>query len=405
MSDSARRVALLVPGLPYGGGVPTMALFLHRVLDSVDRYQPALVSLALAAGDPLSVRMLDPSSWLSGVQERSDTWRDLPVVSVGACLAEFEFQRFRPRAALTELLASYDLIQVISGTPATALTSSKLKKPACLYVATTVKEERSSILAESKWPRRPWLWLMTAVNAWSEPRALRSVDHVFALSEYTRSQLSRAVPASKLTLGVPGIDTQLFHPPEMPAHKGFILSVGRFGDPRKNVGMLLDAYRRLVECIPHAPELMLVGEHPPPQDWARVIRWGIADRIDVRLDVTPEELAPLYRQACLFALSSNEEGLGIVILEAMASGLPVVSTCCGGPATCVLEGVTGYLTPVGDAEALAQRMRMLLEDDALRLRLGQAGRRAVETRFSMEVAGEPFLAAYDRLLGRTGDSS
>lgn len=398
-----QRVALVVPGLQYGGGVPAMALFLYRVLDSMDRYRPTLVSLAMAADDPLSVRLLTPSSWRTGVQERSGIWRGVPVVYVGACLAEFEFQRFRPRAALTELLASFDLIQVISGTPAMALTAAELQKPSCLFVATTVTGERASVLADTKWPRRVWLRLMTAINARSEPRALRIVDHVFALSEYTRSRLSTMVPESKLSLGVPGIDTHLFCPPEMPPHNGFILSVGRFSDPRKNVGMLLDAYRRLVECLPNAPRLMLVGEHPPPQDWAWANRWGIADRIDVRLNATPEELAPLYRQASLFVLPSNEEGLGIVILEAMASGLPVVSTRCGGPATCIVEGETGYLTPVGDAEVLAGRMQTLLEDAVLRQRLGKAGRKIAETRFSIQAAGEPFLEVYERLLGKPGN--
>jgi glycosyltransferase involved in cell wall biosynthesis len=106
----------------------------------------------------------------------------------------------------------------------------------------------------------------------------------------------------------------------------------------------------------------------------------------------------VYRQASLFVLSSNEEGLGIVILEAMASGLPVVGTRCGGPETCVVEGETGYLVPVGDAEALARSMQVLLEDRALGQQMGKAGRMLVESRFSIEAAGRPFLEVYDRLL-------
>ncbi|NIV37163.1 MAG: hypothetical protein GWN58_49355, partial [Anaerolineae bacterium] len=192
-------------------------------------------------------------------------WRGVPVLHVGSCLAEFEFQRFRPRAVLTELLSSFDLIQVVSGTPATALAVAELRKPSCLFVATTVKRERASVLAETQWPRRAWLRLMTAINAWSEPRALQCMDHVFALSEYTRACLSEMVPGLQLTLGVPGINTQLFHPPESPPEKGFVLSVGRFGDPRKNASMLLRAYHNLVQRLPDAPRLMLVGEHPVPQ--------------------------------------------------------------------------------------------------------------------------------------------
>lgn len=401
--DSLRRVALVVPGLQYGGGIPTVALFLHRLLESTGRYEPALVSLSIASDDALSVLLLEPSTWSRGALISHGTWKGLPVTYVGAHLAEFEFQRFRPRGVLAEFLEDFDLIQVISGTPAMGMVVTGVQKPSCLFVATTIRHERVSMLADASGPRRLWLKLMTAVNAWSEPRALRRVDHVFALSEYTRSQLSGAIPGSKLSLGWPGIDAELFHPPGVQASPGCIFSVGRFGDPRKNVRLLFKAYRILREHLRDTPRLLLVGEHPRAGDWAAAVRWGIADCIDVQVDVSSAELPSLYRQASLFVLPSNEEGLGIVILEAMASGLPVVSTRCGGPETCVVEGETGYLTPVGDAGALARRMRILLEDADLRQRLGKAGREIAETRFSIEAAGEPFLEVYDRLVGRSGN--
>ena len=405
MSGSMQRVALVVPGLQYGGGIPTVALFLYRLLESTDRYQPSLVSVSTASNDALSVLLLDPSTWQRGGRTAVGTWRGLPVTYVGTMAAEFEFQRFRPRQVLTELVEKFDLIQVVSGTPAMGMTVAEVQKPSCLFVATTVRRERVSLLADTSGLRGLWLRLMTAVNAWSEPRALGVVDHVFALSEYTRSQLSTMVPESKLSLGGPGVDTDSFHPPDMPSRNGCILSVGRFGDPRKNVRLLLEAYCKLRESLPDAPRLLLVGEHPRPGDWEKAVEWGIADSIDVRVSAAPEVLPSLYRQASLFVLSSNEEGLGIVILEAMASGLPVVSTRSGGPQTCVLEGETGYLAPVGDASALAQGMRLLLEDRALRERFGRAARRAAEERFSIRVAGESFLKVYDRLVERAGQAS
>jgi len=108
-------------------------------------------------------------------------------------------------------------------------------------------------------------------------------------------------------------------------------------------------------------------------------------------------LAELYRNALFFVLSSNEEGLGIVILEAMASGLPVVSTACGGPATSLVHGETGLLTPVGDARALADAMQTLLGDSDLRRRMGTEGRRVAEERFSLAAAGKVFLDSYDEV--------
>jgi D-inositol-3-phosphate glycosyltransferase len=400
-----RRVALVVPGLQYGGGVPSVARFLYHLLDSTNRYEPSLISLSIASNDALSVLLLDPSTWKRGARIEIGECRGLPVSYVGAFLAEFEFQRFRPRRALTTLLASFDLVQVVSGTPAMGMTVADVQKPCCLFTATTVKRERETLLAATSGARGAWLRLMTAISAWSEPRALRLADHVFALSDYTRSHLSTMVPKEKLSLGAPGVDTDLFHPAATSSSDGYILSVGRFGDPRKNVRLLLEAYRMLRETFPDVPRLMLVGEQPRAADWADAVRWGIADSIEVQVNAKPETLPSLYRQASLFALPSNEEGMGIVLLEAMASGLPVVSTDCGGPASCVIDGVTGYLTPRGDAVALAQTMQTLLEDDALRREMGQAGRRLAESRFSIPVAGQPFLDVYDRMLGEQGAHS
>jgi len=88
----------------------------------------------------------------------------------------------------------------------------------------------------------------------------------------------------------------------------------------------------------------------------------------------------------------------MVILEAMASGLPIISTDCGGPATAVIPGENGLLTPVGNAQALAEAMQTLWEQPELRRRMGQAARQRVEERFSIEKAGQVYLDAYARLL-------
>ena len=141
---------------------------------------------------------------------------------------------------------------------------------------------------------------------------------------------------------------------------------------------------------------------PSEDDWDMAKSLGIRDVIEFREDVPIDELASLYRNAALFVLPSNEEGLGIVLLEAMASGTPVVSTRCGGPETIIVDGETGFLTPVGDAQALAARMRQLLESPQLRRDMGASGRRTIKARFSLDVAGRAFLDKYVEILSRRG---
>jgi glycosyltransferase involved in cell wall biosynthesis len=115
-------------------------------------------------------------------------------------------------------------------------------------------------------------------------------------------------------------------------------------------------------------------------------------------DVSFDELVDLYRHASLYVVSSDEEGLGLTILEAMACGRPVVSTRCGGPATTVVDGDTGRLVPVGNASALAEAMRSVLSDPDAADRMGARGRERVEQHFSAAATGQRFLDVYDQLL-------
>jgi glycosyltransferase involved in cell wall biosynthesis len=134
------------------------------------------------------------------------------------------------------------------------------------------------------------------------------------------------------------------------------------------------------------------------EDWRIARELTVSEWIEFHENPTVEELAKLYREAMVFALSSNEEGFGIVLIEAMASGIPIVSTRCGGPESVIAEGKTGYLTPVGNHEAMAARLKELITCPRERLRMGNAGRRVAEERFSLEASGRAYIDVYDRLL-------
>ena len=175
-------------------------------------------------------------------------------------------------------------------------------------------------------------------------------------------------------------------------------------DARKNVRLLLTAYyyRRLAR--PDAPSLLLAGQSDlSAADREYVNSLGLTNYVETRVNVSREQLRLLYQGATAFVLSSNEEGLGVVILEAMACGLPVVSTDCGGPSTAVIDGVTGELTRVGDAQALAAALQRRLEQPEVGQQMGQAGRRRVEQHFSLEAVGRIYLQTYDEILDALSD--
>jgi len=376
-----------------------VAAFLREALRRSGRYAADLISIATSSRDAASVRLSSPRSWRRGPQERLGTWAGIPFKHVGSHFAELEAVRYMPRRRLTEVLDDYDLVQVIAGTPSPACAVETVRRPKCLSVATTIFQDRQSALAKERGLAKIWRLGMTRINRALERRVLAQMNHVFAQSSYTRQLLKPLVPDGRLSLGWPGVDTSLFQPGGQHARDDYILSVARFSDPRKNVELLFRAYAVLRVELGQAPPLVLAGTTGPREtDWAVARELGIVRWIEFRENPPIEELVRLYRGATVFALASDEEGFGMVLVEAMASGVAVVSTRSGGPESVLVDGETGFLTPVRDYRALAAKLGDLLKGDNLRRRMGDAGRRVAEERFSIEAAGSSYLRVYDRLL-------
>ena len=111
-----------------------------------------------------------------------------------------------------------------------------------------------------------------------------------------------------------------------------------------------------------------------------------------------EKVCPYLDAMDLFVLASVDEGFGIALLEAMASGKPVVATAVDGPPEIVEDGGSGLLVPPGDHEALAKAMVELLKDPQRRASMGNLGRERVQTVFSLDSQMQILTGLYDRLL-------
>lgn len=400
---ASRKVALVVPDLEGGGGVPAVAWFLFNVLRASGRYRPEIISPATSAKDPFSIRVLSPRSWTRGIRVGIRGWNGENYTHIGASLAEFEFQRYQPRKALTDLLNEYDIVQVVSGSPAWALVARDTAQPVLLQVATLAKVERRRMLSEGAGAL--WLWrrLMTSITARLDEKALRHVDVAIVENRWMFDHLRGLMGDSRVRYAPPGVDVQVFRPRAGTEECGalrtpYILSVGRFADPRKNLPLLFRAYARLRQAETAAPRLVLAGKSmPSADDWAVARELGIAEHVEQRQNVSLEEVAMLHRCADLFVSSSDEEGLGLAILEAMASGIPVVSTRSGGPDEVIADNETGYLVPLGDEAALADRMLKLIQDRKHARRMGERGRDVAVQRYSLAAAGNAFLRIYDSI--------
>ncbi|HHY38780.1 MAG TPA: glycosyltransferase family 4 protein [Clostridia bacterium] len=168
-----------------------------------------------------------------------------------------------------------------------------------------------------------------------------------------------------------------------------IVMVARF-EAQKDHATLL---RALAQLSATPWKLILVGDGPlRPAIENLTVNLGLSGRVHfvgARLDV-----ADILARAQVFALISNWEGFPRSILEAMRAGLPVVASDVGGVNEAVVDGETGFLVPRSDTVTLAQRLKLLLDNPALRLRQGQAGRARYASHFTFEQMLEKTLAVY-----------
>jgi D-inositol-3-phosphate glycosyltransferase len=237
-----------------------------------------------------------------------------------------------------------------------------------------------------------------------ETALLGTVDAVVATCrDEVHELLELGAPAEKLHVVPCGVDVRRFRPrgpavPRTAARR--MLATGRLV-PRKG---LMTA----VEALPSVPdtELVVVGG-PAAADVAadphgsalleRARELGVGDRLRLLGRVPHDRLPALYRSADVVVAVPRYEPFGIVPLEAMACGVPVLASAVGGMLDTVEDGVTGLHVPPGDPAALAAAARRLLADDRLRAAMGRAGVRRVARDYTWERVAAETDAVYERL--------
>lgn len=245
-----------------------------------------------------------------------------------------------------------------------------------------------------------WKWSFTmhgptgfeAVKAVDLAAKTRDADGVSCITDYCRSQLMALVAPQhwpKLRVVHMSVDAQTYHPPTRGrTHDGPVrlLMVGRLV-PQKGPSILLEAVellrRRGVRL-----EATIVGAGPLADELARTVqRRGLQEWITLAGPVGQDRLPKLYRGADIFVLPSFQEGLPVVLMEAMATQLPVITTQIAGVNELVRDGVHGFVVPAGRADRLAYAIEALAADPSARQAMGRAGRQAVLDGFTADDSG------------------
>ncbi|MER6787422.1 glycosyltransferase family 4 protein [Streptomyces sp. NPDC000658] len=233
-----------------------------------------------------------------------------------------------------------------------------------------------------------------------------STDTITYLGEYTRSRIATALSAGaagRMAQLPPGVDEKTFHPgsggDEVRARLGLtdrpvVVCVSRLV-PRKGQDTLILAMPRILAAEPDAV-LLIVGGGPYEKDLRRLAREsGVAASVRFTGSVPWSELPAHYGAGDVFAMPCRTrrggldvEGLGIVYLEASATGLPVVAGDSGGAPDAVLDGETGWVVRGGSPADAAERIVALLGDAELRRRMGERGRLWVEEKWRWDLLAE-----------------
>ncbi|MFC4533508.1 glycosyltransferase [Sphaerisporangium dianthi] len=233
----------------------------------------------------------------------------------------------------------------------------------------------------------------------------RRVDRIIATCGDEANELVRMNTPPRLLRVVPcGVDPAVFRPdgPAAPRPRGpRLLSVGRLV-PRKGVGTLIDAMR----LIPGA-ELIVAGgasadrldDDPEVGRLRRAAsEAGVAGRVRFVGTVSHDRIPALMRSADVAVCVPWYEPFGMVALEAMACGVPVVASAVGGQCETVADGRTGVLVPPRDPRALATAVNTLLRDPRLRAAYGRAGARRARTLYGWERVCAETLAVYEEVV-------
>ncbi len=222
------------------------------------------------------------------------------------------------------------------------------------------------------------------------------------------------VPRDKIRQIYGGVCQESFYPaggprgnpfPDVPGLDGsFVIgTVGRLAAVKNQV-FLVNAFAALCRSDPALREnlfLLLVGDGSLRAELEeRIAELGVGDR--VLITGTRDDIPDLLRLMDVFVLPSLNEGISNTLLEAMATGLPVVATAVGGNPELVENGANGLLVPVGDEKALAAALHRLYLDADLRRSMGEDSLRRIRRTFNWPRAVADYLAVYDEVLAPSG---
>jgi glycosyltransferase involved in cell wall biosynthesis len=313
-----------------------------------------------------------------------------------------------PALKMRRVLPKFPIVQLVSGFHSASFIPILGGRPFVSWIAAPFADEIvSRRTGAGPTPLSTRLdYGLRQLNQWVERWSLRYPKVIFALSEHTAARLAEVTGIARDRFSVLRcpVDVGLFSPAGRRWDAGpgrYLVSVGRVEDPRKNFSSLVRAFAPV--AARHADlDLVIVGPMDRRDNLvARAAReLGLASRVHFPGTRAGAELAAIYRGADAYVMTARQEGLRIVVMEAQASGLPVIAMRGGGGDELVDErGATrdGWLVDQGDEAGMARVLLDVLPDARLRAAAGAAARAKAEREHSHDVFTRRLTAAYQEV--------
>jgi mannosyltransferase len=243
-------------------------------------------------------------------------------------------------------------------------------------------------------------------HSWTTRWLIRRMDAIIATSELSASYLKRSA-----TVITHGVDTEIYAPPADRA-AAFAESglpgryaIGCFGRVRAQKGsdVFVEAMCRLLPLYPDFTAVLVGAITVEQTAFAnelkqRIAAAGLQSRIVITGELDIAEVQRWYRRLTIYAFTSRKEGFGLTLIEAMAAGAALVASRAGAAELVVEDGVTGVLTPPGDAGALAAALEPLMRDPARAAAMGVRARARVQESFSLDAEANRIAQVYRTLV-------
>ena len=274
-----------------------------------------------------------------------------------------------------------------------------------LPLVTTVHHPITSDLRIALGAARGWKERMF-IRRWHsflnmQKKVIKQLHNIVTVSDCSRQDIARdfGLQPAGISVAHNGIDIDTFKPlPGVVRNPLRLMATCSADAPLKGLRYLLHAYALLLERYPDL-ELLLVSKPNPGGQTERLVhRLGLVDKVQFVKGISTEQMVQYYAEAAIAIVPSVYEGFGLPAGEAMACGVPVVST--DGGALPEVVGDAGVIVPVKNVDALVEAIDALLQDPKARAELGARGKQRIEENFCWQVCARQMTEYYNQVLAR-----